>query len=100
MAKDKIQKIKASIVKAPRKTKKVKEPVSLAKVEVGDHLTVITDENGKKTMIWDWDKLSSHVSEATAEADKRFADEKAAAEKKALAKEKRRAKKEKKNEII
>ena len=93
MAKSKIDKIKTEIVKEPKKPKKVKKPVSLAKTVVGDHLTVITDENGKDTLVWDWDKLSSHVGDVVKEAEQRIAAEKVKADKKAAAKEKRLAKK-------
>ena len=86
MAKDKIEKIKTDLVKSPKKKKKEKQPISLAKTEVGDHLTIITDESGKQTFVWDWDKLSTHVNDAIK-----------AHEKKLEAKAKRKAKRDAKN---
>jgi hypothetical protein len=52
---------------ATKKSKKLAEVYP--KVEIGNHLTVITYENGKQELIWDDERLLDEVREALASVE-------------------------------
>ena len=56
--------------KATKRTTKKTETTVWPKVEIGNHLTVITYENGSTELIWDDDKLLQEVREAIASVQK------------------------------
>ena len=56
--------------KTAKKTTKNTETTVWPKIEIGTHLTVITEENGNVELIWDDDMLLHEVREAIASVQK------------------------------
>ena len=61
--------VKSKETKSTKKTTNKTEPVSKASVVKGSHLTVITDEMGKTTLIWDDEALLRDVRNAILKAE-------------------------------